>query len=129
MGRGCGYALTDYGAQGETFPTVHADPAGASRNAAYVQSTRNTDTVHIYTGVHTLEPDPAQRGPLYGLDEPQRADYAAKVLGDLITDQGWRISETAHAATGTPIPQPEPPAATEVSGRSLRATRPQVAGT
>lgn len=103
-----GLALTNHGAQGQTIRHVHADPAGADRNTAYVQLTRDTHRVTLYTDLNTLGISGTERVTVLRMDDGQRAAWAARQLGHQVDDHGWQQGETAHDATTTPIPMPEP---------------------
>lgn len=102
-----GVALTNHGAQGQSIRHVHADPAGADRNAAYVQTTRSVARLDLYTDLTTLGINGTQRVDVLGMDQAARAQWAATQLAQRIEDQGWQHGETAHDATGTPVPMPD----------------------
>jgi conjugative relaxase-like TrwC/TraI family protein len=104
-----GFALTNHGAQGQSLRFVHADPGGADRSAAYVQTTRSIEALTLYTDLTTLGISGTQRIDVLRLDDQARAQWAARELAQRIQDRGWQQGETAHDATNTPIPMPEPP--------------------
>jgi conjugative relaxase-like TrwC/TraI family protein len=101
-----GVALTNHGAQGQSIRHVHADPAGVDRNGAYVQTTRSVARLDLYTDLTTLGIHGTQRVDVLGMDEAARTAWAATQLAQRIEDQGWQQGETAHDATGTPVPMP-----------------------
>ena len=102
-----GVALTNHGAQGQSIRHVHADPAGVDRNGAYVQTTRSVARLDLYTDLNTLGINGTQRVDVLGMSEDTRTQWAATQLAQRINDQGWQQGETAHDATGTPVPMPD----------------------
>ncbi len=103
-----GVALTNHGAQGQSIRHVHADPAGADRNAAYVQTTRSVERLDLYTDLATLGITGKERIDVLKMDDGARAQWAAAQMAQRIEDRGWQQGETAHDATATPVPMPEP---------------------
>lgn len=103
-----GVALTNHGAQGQSIRHVHADPARADRNAAYVQTTRSVERLDLYTDLTTLGIAGKQRIDVLRLGDQERAQWAAEQLAQRIEDRGWQAGETAHDATETAVPMPEP---------------------
>jgi conjugative relaxase-like TrwC/TraI family protein len=101
-----GVALTNYGAQGQSITYPHVDPSASDLNAAYVQTSRTTERLHLYADLDTLDVHGKERADVMALDPHARNQWAANELATRISDKGWQAGETAHDATGTPIPEP-----------------------
>lgn|GEM_PF-1604817 len=102
-----GVALTNHGAQGQSIRHVHADPDGADRNAAYVQTTRSVERLDLYTDLTTLGLSGTDRINVLRMSETDRSRWAADQLAEQVSDRGWQHGETAHEATATDVPMPE----------------------
>ena len=102
-----GVALTNHGAQGQSIRHVHADPDGADRNAAYVQTTRSVQRLDLYTDLNTLGISGTERINVLRMNDTDRARWAGEQLAARVDDRGWQHGETAHDATNTAVPMPE----------------------
>ncbi|MEI6623841.1 MAG: hypothetical protein WCP28_18260, partial [Actinomycetes bacterium] len=101
-----GFVLTNHGAQGQNIAHVHADPTALALNAAYVQWTRDVEQLTIYTDLEALEATVEDRVQLASMTPEARTQWSVQQLAQQITDRGWSVAETAHEATGCPVPMP-----------------------
>lgn len=101
-----GYALTVHGAQGQTIRHVHTDPSGGTLNSLYVQNTRGSESTTVYTDLVALDVHGQERHQIMAMAEQDRQQWAAQAIAEQIDRWGWAETETAHDATGTPIPEP-----------------------
>lgn len=104
-----GCALTIHAAQGQTMRHVQKDGDGGSLNDTYTGLTRHTHTVHVWNDLTSLDIHGKERATVMAMPLEQRTAHVIGLVARHLEQTGWQQSETAHDATATPVPMPEPP--------------------
>ena len=104
-----GCALTIHAAQGQTMRHVQKDGDGGNLNDTYTGLTRHTHTVHVWNDLTSLDIHGKERATVLAMPLEQRTAHIIGIVAHRLEHTGWQQGETAHDATATPVPMPEPP--------------------